>query len=503
MKNSTLNWGHALAVIISLFPIGCNPDKDLPPLVYEVPERIEPYIERFKKEGEFRGVMPNMDYLKVEFVEEIQFNDSSNVIGLCIRSRNGAHTIQLDTGSLWWHLGDLAIEEIIFHELGHCFLARPHDDEVLANEDFASIMRTKGPVLYAHNPDFRYENSFKRDYYLDELFYGTAEEPCWVSNTPNPNLKVTTFTRKDFNGTASSIPENIITDRYGNTWFYAFDRFCKYLGGNSFEKIELPVLEGDDQTSWIHDVYNDQAGNIWISMNIWNNGKRTFKLNEAGNFELMFVDSTFQLSDTPYELYIVDESQVFFNSFNSFGIIDLVTNSMVNFKNEELGIELKNYFPIKIVGHPNGKVYFSKGEHFFSYEKETGVRRITNGGSNKLKGGINELIINDLGDVWMRVNREVVQFQESTNSFMQLDRVSANLLHSIIYQIGFDRENNLWVATNYGLKKFDHQQERFSGYCDYYFGADPEKLNRFGFDLENNIWVRESRSIHRLEAGTN
>ncbi|MBX2843700.1 MAG: hypothetical protein KTR26_18160 [Flammeovirgaceae bacterium] len=41
--------------------------------------------------------------------------------------------------------------------------------------------------------------------------------------------------------------------------------------------------------------------------------------------------------------------------------------------------------------------------------------------------------------------------------------------------------------------------EKFSDFCDYYFDADPEKLNRFGFNLENNVWVRENRSIHKIE----
>ena len=51
-------------------------------------------------------------------------------------------------------------ESLVFHELGHSYLGRGHDDAILDNGYYKSIMNT---YVISYGPDMR-------DYYIDELF---------------------------------------------------------------------------------------------------------------------------------------------------------------------------------------------------------------------------------------------------------------------------------------------------------------------------------------------
>ena len=70
--------------------------------------------------------------------------------------------------NFWTAASDNSKEMIIFHELGHCFLERGHNDDKKSDGTCASIMRSgRGGCI-----DF-YTKSNKAEY-LDELY--TVEE---------------------------------------------------------------------------------------------------------------------------------------------------------------------------------------------------------------------------------------------------------------------------------------------------------------------------------------
>ena len=159
--------------------ISCSKE-ELPPKVYEVPALIQPYIDDFIAEAAKRGQNLVIDDLKVEFSTNLQNGDAA---GLCtFANENNAAKIQLDTTSSNWQNNASSREALIFHELGHCILNRPHRDDILSNGNFASMMRAKGEQVFGGSL-----NNFKRDYYLDELFDENTPEPDWAKNIPAYN----------------------------------------------------------------------------------------------------------------------------------------------------------------------------------------------------------------------------------------------------------------------------------------------------------------------------
>lgn len=150
--------------------------------VYEVPADLQPYVDRFIQEAALRGYAYQIDNLI------IRYNTDENV-GICGRCNSNAtqgefqKIIYINSDCFYTH--DSQIEALIFHELGHCFLSRSHDTALLPNGDSKSIMVSNNislysPCLYPVDDDNSCNFTYKREYYLDELFDANTPVPNWA-----------------------------------------------------------------------------------------------------------------------------------------------------------------------------------------------------------------------------------------------------------------------------------------------------------------------------------
>jgi len=174
MKQTTQSW-WLLFPLLALF--ACKKE-ELPPKVYDVPAIVQPFIDDFIDEAAARGHLIEIDNLIVEFEGNL---DNGDAAGLCtFQTDNSPPHIRLDTTSTNWKNNIYSREALVFHELGHCILdRRGHISDLLPNGNFASIMRPKGEQLYGGTI-----NTFKREYYLDELFDPNTPVPDWAKDVP-------------------------------------------------------------------------------------------------------------------------------------------------------------------------------------------------------------------------------------------------------------------------------------------------------------------------------
>ncbi len=162
-----------------LFIGACDRNDDFKP-VYNVPEEIQPLIDSFIHEASIRGVTITIDNLIVTYD-----NSQAAVCGSCNSTAPITDTqkiITIKSGAPCW-IEQLELEALVFHELGHCVLGRPHLNDELPNGDPKSMMvqdnvAVYAPCLYAIN-DKPCDNTFKRGYYLDELFNENTPVPDW------------------------------------------------------------------------------------------------------------------------------------------------------------------------------------------------------------------------------------------------------------------------------------------------------------------------------------
>lgn len=149
--------------------------------IYDVAEDLQIHVDAFLEEGATRGHELSINNLIVEYDPELAFP----TCGLC-NSHSTSNDIQkvVTINPNCTMTYNEQMECLLFHELGHCVLGREHDSDLLPNGDLKSIMTPRNVDLYApciyqigeENCDF----TFKRGYYLDELFDQTTAVPEWA-----------------------------------------------------------------------------------------------------------------------------------------------------------------------------------------------------------------------------------------------------------------------------------------------------------------------------------
>ena len=126
-----------------------------------VDEELKIYFQRFEDEAEARGY--DVDLTSTGITGVILEIDDRHVLGRCSFPRAQPNRVTIDQ-TFWDRGSDLFREFVVFHELGHCFLFRPHLEESLSNGACASIMRSgNGPCLDNYSRR-------TRNFYIDELF---------------------------------------------------------------------------------------------------------------------------------------------------------------------------------------------------------------------------------------------------------------------------------------------------------------------------------------------
>jgi hypothetical protein len=160
--------------------LGCKQEEDVK-TVYDVPEEFQVYIDSFIHEASIRGRSININNLIISYDPTIE----APYCGVCNSSSKDPRVQKVISinPNLQCGYDPLETENFIFHELGHCVLGRLHDGQLLPNGDPRSIMiegklDLYSPCIYQidENPC---DNTFKRAYYLDELFDEATTTPDW------------------------------------------------------------------------------------------------------------------------------------------------------------------------------------------------------------------------------------------------------------------------------------------------------------------------------------
>ena len=171
--------------VISAIFINCSEEIDAPKSgTVDVLFEFQKYLDRFIEEGESRGYTPDFTDTGLS----IQFgNLPPEAAGVCSElggQMSGSHNIEIRK-EYWIILTDIQKERLIFHELGHCELNRPHDNQVFSNGDWKSIMR--GDPLPEGKTAIVNYTGIRRDFYIDELFDPTTPRPSWLDITADYN----------------------------------------------------------------------------------------------------------------------------------------------------------------------------------------------------------------------------------------------------------------------------------------------------------------------------
>ena len=158
-------------ILSGLFITACKQDQGG---VINVLPAFQKYVDSFVEEGAKRGYDIDFSDTGLSIIFRSAVDKESG--GVC----KGRHDIEIEK-FYWDNLSENQQEALIFHELGHCELGRPHRNDTLPNGEWASRMRGD-PIPDGMTVTVNY-NGTRRDYYIDELFDETTPFPDWASWT--------------------------------------------------------------------------------------------------------------------------------------------------------------------------------------------------------------------------------------------------------------------------------------------------------------------------------
>lgn len=159
---------------------GCHHDAPAAK-TYSVPAEIEPYIQAFRDEVKKRNLAITVDNVLITFDTGQSHDD---VCGSCLLQSGQTPRITINPNDFCWAKASTNEREcLIFHELGHCLLGRPHRTERFPNHAYVSLMNPDDLAVYAtcQYPigDDVCDKRSRRDYYINELFDSTTTTPAW------------------------------------------------------------------------------------------------------------------------------------------------------------------------------------------------------------------------------------------------------------------------------------------------------------------------------------
>jgi len=168
--------------MLVLLLAACTKDKKATPPVYDVPAEFQPIVDSFVQEAALHGIHLVINNLIIRYDSTLsnQYCAVSNTTSLYPSFQK----IIAVNPRIRCYSNNEQKEVLFFHELGHCILGRAHDNRLLPNGDPRSIMVEGDIDLYAPCTypigGVCNDNTFKRPYYLDELFNPETPVPDWA-----------------------------------------------------------------------------------------------------------------------------------------------------------------------------------------------------------------------------------------------------------------------------------------------------------------------------------
>ncbi len=172
MSNQKFSFLSLLFIFgILVFFTSCQPDEELDLTSEEellplgqfpgVDPALWSYFSNFEAEAATRGL--DIDLYLANITGEIAEIEEEHVAGRCTFSSAAPNAVTIDK-TFWDRSSVLFREFVVFHELGHCFLGRGHEERTNADGTCSSIMRSG---IEDCRDNYR---TTTREAYLDELF---------------------------------------------------------------------------------------------------------------------------------------------------------------------------------------------------------------------------------------------------------------------------------------------------------------------------------------------
>jgi ligand-binding sensor domain-containing protein/serine phosphatase RsbU (regulator of sigma subunit) len=293
---------------------------------------------------------------------------------------------------------------------------------------------------------------------------------CLPGRAQQYNIK--SFTTK--NGLANSIVNHIFLDSKGYLWFATQGGVSRFDGKNFVNYTSKQGLPGNDITY----ITEDGSGNIWFAT--YGYGVSRFD----GQTFTNFTQKDGLGEDKVYKIFCDSKKNLWFATFGG-GVSKYDGKTFTSF-NSKNGLPGDEFFCV--AEDKFGNIWFgSRGKGLVKYDGHTFLTYTTNEGLTH--NSVYSLFFDNTGTLWIGTTSGGACVMEDVSiKPFTIPGYEKDLVFSIIQ----DKHNNIWMATEHGLVKYDGKRFKFFTEKQGLIGS---YINSVCEDLEGNLWIATGSGV--------
>lgn len=326
-----------------------------------------------------------------------------------------------------------------------------------------------------------------------------------LSRYDEKNNKFTTYRNKIYDN-KSIVDDNILSlyeDDEGNIWVGTYDGISLFNLDNTFLNYKNdPLNENSINSNMMAGIYEDNDGLLWVGtiesgINVIDRNNNTIvKYTEKDDGSSINNNNIRDIVGIGNEIWISTEEGL--NKYDK-STKSFTYYTVENYKELNTN-DLKSLYVDK-----SGTLWITSQSGLASFDRKNNFKSYNN---IFRKNGVEEYFFSDIieddeGILWIAcaLNGGLIKFNKHTNEikiYKSDENDSNTLSYNGIKTLAIDKENNLWIGTQYGLNKFNKDKEEFTRYTEV-DGLANNFINGIVVDNENNIWASTNYGISKYD----
>ncbi|NLD37757.1 MAG: response regulator [Desulfatiglans sp.] len=294
---------------------------------------------------------------------------------------------------------------------------------------------------------------------------------------------------------------SIFKDRTGDIWIGTFSGGINTLHYSKQGFIHYKSIPNGLSNNSVWEFSEDKDGFIWIAtdgggLNRFNPDKEEFEYFYSGNSDLK--------SDAVLTVYVDSENNVWTGTWN--GGVNLFKKencSFISYTTENSELPNNNIFDI--TEDKQGNLWFASQGGISRFNKKNSSFKNYHIQNSRLIDNFVEVVqLSKNGDLLLGTTKGFVIFNPVTEVFKSYEKDEKNnigLSHNYITDIFEDDGDIIWIATRYGLNKFDKKRESFEVFTKEN-GLPNDLVYGILKDTEGFLWISSNGGLSRLNPET-
>ena len=319
-----------------------------------------------------------------------------------------------------------------------------------------------------------------------------------ISNNGGINFKRITIE----DGLSQTTVEYIYQDSDGYMWFGTDDGLNKYDGIN----FEVYKYKGEDENSIsgniIVAIIEDNDGYIWVGSNdegvniIDRSNDKVYRLDKEGELNSL-------LTSTDITVINGYDNKIFIGTNNGISIIDKDKKEIIKYLESDSSFDSDKSKIREIYIDKDKLVWIGTRDGLYTMDENY---KFSNLNDIFKDNNINDRVISSIyedsdGEIWigLSIDGGLVRYNKDTGKVINYISNDKNgLSYNSVKDINGDSSGNIWIATNYGLNKFNKSENKFTQYTEKE-GLSNNFIYGILFDEEENPWVSTNYGVSKYD----